>query len=572
MIKQSIVHKVNRDFCYSINPQIFVIRLITARNDVSAVNYLHKDKYLKSDSNKIISTPMKKVAQDSLFDYYEVQYKNESLSTRYCFEIIADNKRCYYSGYHFYDEVPQLAELFFTMPKRMHEIDSLKDIPWMNQGIVYQIFPDRFNRGTKQTKTNLTDWDKKVPGWMDKFGGTLNGITEKLDYLSELGINIIYLTPIFKSPSSHKYDTTDYMKIDEDFGSEQDLKTLVDNCHAKGMHVILDCVFDHSGSNFAPFKDLLEKGEHSEYADWFHVTHFPISKKMIDNRDFDTFSYYGGMPKLNVDNEKVREYVSKVVHHWMDDYKIDGWRLDVADEVAHSFWVYFRRLVKSIKPDAPIIGEVWYDPSDWLHGDEFDSSMNYPFSNAVNAWIANRDITPSDFINEINFIRGNTNINAYNMLWNLIDSHDSARFLHCTKENKNKLKLAVLIQMTMSGTPMIYYGDEVGMTGGNDPECRRGMVWDKDKQDLALFAYYKKLIALRKDISCLYSGQLRLEYCDDIANFMVYSKEDKNGKMFVAINNSDEEYIYEPFNGKKDLITDCTISSVVPPYTGFIYR
>lgn len=571
MLKEAIRHMHSRDFCYSIGDGIFVIRLITARDDFDSVNYIYKDKYPNKPHNEFVSQPMTKIASDSLFDYYEIHYKNDFLATRYCFELKDGPIIQYYSNYHFYDEIPHTDDYFFTMPKRMHEIDALTDIEWMNSGIVYQIFPDRFCRGSNTPAEGLCDWYKK-PVWNDKFGGTIKGITEKLDYIKELGADIIYLTPIFMSPSSHKYDTTDYMKIDPDFGTEEDFQELVNQVHARKMKIILDCVIDHCGSHFKPFEDLISNGENSPYKDWFHVNKFPIGKSMRHTHDYEGFSYFGGMPKLNVDNDDVRSYFSKMIHHWMEKFDVDGWRLDVADEVAHTFWAYFNREVKSIKPDAPIIGEVWYDTADWLNGSEFDSTMNYPFMLAVNSLIAKKQSTPSQFLDELGFIRGNTNYSAYNMLWNLLDSHDSTRFLRCCNDDIESFKLAVLLQMTCSGTPMIYYGDEIGMTGDGDPDCRRGMIWDEKRQNKELLSYYRTLISIRKSHPALYMGQLNTVFTDDDNDILIFSKTYLNATFYIAINNSPADYHYDGINKKTDIITGRTMTDTLPAMTGIIYK
>lgn len=602
MNKAAISHKIGRSDCYCLKDDIFVIRITTAKNDFTGINFIYRDKYIHNASNILKTLPMGKVASDELFDYYEVLYNNTYLATKYCFELIGEHETLYYSNYRFYNEFPDDDSILNTMPKRIYTEDMIHGIDFMQGKVVYQIFPDRFCRGditnegeaanagetlrekslsvNMANKSEFKKWGDNHITWKDKFGGNLEGIISKLDYLDDLGVDILYLTPIFKSPSNHKYDTEDYLVIDPDFGTNEDLKRLCDGCHERGIKVILDCVFDHCGGKFAPFLDLIEQGDNSRYKDWFYINKTPIEPDKHPQRSYDTFSYYGNMPKLNVSTPAVREYVYNMVHQWMDNYGVDGWRLDVADETAHSFWVYFKEVVKNIKADAPIIGEIWYDPSDWLRGDEFDSTMNYPFFYAVNEYLAKRCITPSDFLNALGHIRGTTNLNTYNMLWNLIDSHDSARFLHCAGENKAILKLAALLQFTISGTPVIYYGDEVGLTGGNDPDCRRCMVWDDDKQDKELLNYYKTLIKLRRQYTCLRTGTLKEVLCDDICNVLAYMKSDDKDSLVIIINNSDSEYDIKDILKKYtadhccvlDLITGSIFSGVVPACSGVIVK
>ena len=341
---------------------------------------------------------------------------------------------------------------------------------------------------------------------------------EKLDYLMDLGVNTIYLTPIFKAASNHKYNTYDYFQIDPQFGTLETLKELVEKAHCKKIKVILDAVFNHSGVDFHPFKDVIRNGEDSEYRHWFDIKSFPV--EIRNDPDYATFGYYGYMPKLMTKNEEVKDYLINVAVYWIKEADIDGWRLDVADEIDHSFWRDFRKAVKEIKEDALIIGEVWYDSTSWLKGDQFDTVMNYEFHSVIEDFICNKSITGKEFGERMGFIRGLYKLPAYNTLWNLIDSHDTPRFLHSADGDIDSLKLAVLLQLTLPGAPMIYYGDEVGMTGGKDPECRRGMFWDKGRQNTDMLKFYKSLISLRKENNALSSGDFMTIYdAEDIYGF-----------------------------------------------------
>ncbi|GIQ62169.1 hypothetical protein PACILC2_07370 [Paenibacillus cisolokensis] len=205
---------------------------------------------------------------------------------------------------------------------------------------------------------------------------------DRLDYLTELGVNAIYFTPVFEATTNHKYDTSDYFRVDPHFGTNETLKTLVRECHARGIRVLLDAVFNHSGRQFAPFVDVIEKGEESLYKDWFHVRKWPL--RIEDGvPTYETFAFEPIMPKLNTSNPEVRDYLLKVASYWMDEIGIDGWRLDVANEVDHQFWREFRQTVKKANPDAYILGEIMHDAMPWLQGDQFDAVMNYPFTNTV---------------------------------------------------------------------------------------------------------------------------------------------------------------------------------------------
>ena len=449
--------------------------------------------------------------------------------------MVCDDEVLYYGNYRYFQKlIKDIGEMFdFSQEVREEEIF---DIPaWAEGAIVYQIFPDRFSR---------TDFDTSGI-WYEKpklfqrtlYGGTIKGITQRLDYLSSLGIEAVYLTPIFKSSSDHKYNTDDYMKIDEDFGTEQDFQELVNECHSRNIKIILDGVFNHSGYMFEPFQDVLKNQEKSKFKDWYYIKKFPIELKVDKIKrepiKFLTFGYAPFMPKLNTSNKEVREYIFKVAKKYLE-LGIDGWRLDVADEISHDFWKEFRKVVKSINKDALIIGEVWYESTPWLLGDEYDTVMNYEFSRDIGAMVNNKSYKASDFVNEYSFLLGRVHKKVRNYLWNLIDSHDTPRFITSSK-SKKKLKFALALQMVLPGMPMIYYGDEIGMEGGADPDCRRGMIWDEERQDKELLNYYKEWIDIHKRNIPLQKGTTLFENVDDINNRFEIVREYRNNKVRVLV-------------------------------------
>lgn len=589
----AVLHNSTRDFVYSdgtSNQMTFKIR--TEKDDCILINLYFRDKSgHRIKSEQLYNRPMEKIASDELFDYYETTAELNSTVTKYYFELISCNKDLtYYSLYKFYDEAPTDYSLMFDVPLYARKEDAIKPVAWMQNGIMYQIFPDRFYNSPdsacdKQISEYMekAEWDSK-PRFNSIYGGNIKGIYEKLDYLKELGVTIIYLTPIFKSISNHKYDTIDYYVLDPSFGTDDEFRQLVDGIHERDMHIILDGVFNHCGFFFAPFQDLIMKGKDSEYYDWFIVN--DPDKPVYKGTDFSSlkdnfppnyyaFSYIPVMPKLNTQNIQVREYIFGVIDHWMRDFGVDGWRLDVADEVSHEFWTEFKRRVRANKPDAPVIGEIWYDSRDWLLGNEFDSVMNYQFSIAVNKWIGSKSISVTDFINSYGFVRGSLNRYAFSMLLNLIDSHDVKRFLTVCNGSKDRLKLAVILMMSFAGTPMIYYGDEVGMEGGDDPDCRRGMYWDDKKVDKELLDFYKNIITLRKNEPALRSDRLKVVLADNDRDLLIFTKyPDKNSSakaLRVIINNSPDPAGADEIKSAKDLITGDVFDKEIPSYTGIIY-
>lgn len=530
-----------------------LIKIRVAKGDMAAVTLFYQDKYRQEGATG--SVPMTKVAHDSVFDYYEGVMPSTVIVMKYFFKLEAvDGGVHYFGATEFFDEAPEHWKKMYDYPRRAREEDRFTVPDWTTEAIIYQIFPERFHRGPGAVHDDA--WYGPVK-WDSFLGGTLMGITHKLDYLVDLGVNVLYMTPIFQSPSNHKYDTEDYYNIDRNFGSKEAFAELVAEAHKRGMKVIIDGVFNHSGEHFAPFIDLKEKGAASAYKDWFVYDELPLKKGTPRKTppNYDAFAYYHAMPKLNTKNEALTGYILDMVAYWTETFKLDGWRLDVADEVAHDFWRAFRKVVKGINPEALIIGEVWYDSAEWLRGDEFDTVMNYKFQAPALEWIAKDAISATNFADRIHQVRGLYPYPAYKAMWNLLDSHDTARFLTECGGDKDKLKLAALLQMTFTGSPFIYYGTEVGMTGGDDPDCRKGMLWDEGRQDLELFDYYKRLIGIRKAHGCLRAGDYKEVLVDDGRNVIVFDKVTEEACLRVILNNGKDEAVFEDLAGRLDLVT-----------------
>ena len=542
MLKEAIYHKVYSDYAYPLSNRDLLIKIRTKKNDIKYINLIYLDKYKYSISKETNTAKMSKVASDNLFDYFEGIIQHDFISVNYYFELVDNEERIYYGNYLFSTEQPDDGSEFFNFP-----VMSQKDLfivpQWANESIVYQIFPERFYNGDKTNDPeNVKPWDSKVDR-ETMLGGDLRGIIDKLDYIEDLGVNTIYMTPIFTAGSNHKYDTFDYFEIDPQFGTLETLKELVEKAHTRNIRVILDAVFNHSGIGFLPFVDVRENGEKSVYKDWFDIRKFPVEIKNAP--DYGTFAYGGYMPKLMTKNEATKKYLIDVATYWIREADIDGWRLDVADEVDHHFWREFRKEVKSVKPDVLIVGEVWYESSSWLQGDEFDSVMNYVFTSAVKDFIAFSKINAREFGERIESIRGLYKISAHNVLWNLIGSHDTARFLNIVNEDVEKLKLAAFIQLTFTGIPMIYYGDEVGMTGADDPDCRRGMVWAMEKQNKTLKQYYKKLISIRKDNKVFTQGNFATVLVEGQNDIYGFRRKLNDETVEGYINNGDKPELIE---------------------------
>ncbi len=576
---------MDMDYAYALDQGKLIFKLKTAKDDLSQVLIYYTDKYLHGYGlSDVESMIMDKVGTYGQHDYYEVELDIRVIALRYFFQVKdKEGKIGFLGDYGFMDAFIEDPEKMYVIAQQSKEEDGFVIPDWMNHALIYQIFPERFYRGKERLNNHeYQDWDSQVR-WDSRLGGSIAGIREKLAYIKELGVTVIYLNPIFLSPSNHKYDTTDYFEIDPSFGTKEEFKALVDEIHNLGMYLVIDGVFNHCGYDFFAFQDVVHKGAESRYADWFTIHSFPVKfgrdkngKPMKPN--YETFGYYGGMPKLNMKSQEVRDYIFKLTRYWTETFGIDGWRLDASDEVSYDFWRAFRKHVKSISDQVGLIGEIWYDASTWLQGDQYDSVMNYKFRNPVLDFIGLKKTKASIFGRDIQYSRCIYNRIVQPGLWNLIGSHDTARFLTLCNADERRLKLAVMIQMTMTGSPVIYYGDEVGMTGGDDPGCRMGMVWDKEKQNLDLLHYYKELIGLFKKEEALHKGTFSLLFCDDTKGLILYLKSYMDQRIIVAINNGDK--IVDLSEADKSLVRELSNGQVlsgpgamkIGPYEGAIIK
>ncbi len=519
----AIHHDMDKRYCFALDKGKFVIRIKTGKDDVKSIVLHTRDKNIPVDRvDTRCKVSMVKVACDGRNDYYEAVIKIDVLCLRYFFELEDMEGRVLYYGNHLFAREP-FEDIYdmFDCPQNLREEEQFVIPKWARNKVVYQIFPSRF---ATDKQVGQETWYQAPIGPKTELYGNLRGIIERLEHLRDLGVDVFYMTPAFRSGSQHKYDTIDYYEIDPDFGTKEDLRELVEKAHKMGMKVILDAVFNHTSPDFFAFADVREKQEQSEYLDWYYIDKFPLQSDFGEKPTFKTFAYFGGMPKLNLHNAKVRQYVIDVALYWLREFHIDGWRLDVGDEVSHRFWKQFREAVKEAAPEALIVGEVWHYGGDFLEGDEWDTVMNYPFYQAVRDLVAYEKITATAFLERLGFLRGNLHNEVGPVLWNLIDSHDTPRFLHLSGENKKKLKLAAALQLLLPGMPMIYYGDEYGMTGGQDPDCRRGMVWDRAYQDQDMYRWYQTLIRVRKEYAAITEGSTVFQAADDEKGVILLSK------------------------------------------------
>ena len=504
MERAAVIHNPDNYFFYSTGKDTFTVKLMAKAGDVSSATLHYCDKYIpvdKLDTRGRVS--MHRVAGDGVHDYFEAQIQVDMLCIRYYFELRdCGGGTLYYGNYSFYKAEPEHIEEMFDCPQLSREEERYEAPGWARGKVVYQIFVDRF---ATDREVPAQEWYQRDLNHLHSLQGSLRGITQKIPYLKELGADVLYLTPIFKANTTHKYDTVDYMQIDPGFGTKEDLTELTGAAHEAGMYVVLDAVFNHTSRDFFAFQDLQQRQEDSRYKDWYYVDEYPVRGDIMPS--YRSFSYYGGMPKLNCRNPEVREYVCGVVEYWTRECQVDGWRLDVADEIGRDFWREFRRRIRAVNPQILIVGEIWHFNGSYLGGDQWDSVMNYHFTDAVKGFLLERRLTAGETAQRLDFVRGRLKKEAVPFLWNLIDSHDTDRFLTQAGENKTVLKLAAALQLLLPGMPMIYYGDEVGMVGKKGSQCRRGMLWEKERQDGELLSFYRKLLDIRRMYPVIGTGE-----------------------------------------------------------------
>lgn len=533
---ESLHHVPHSNWAYPYDKDTFHLRVRTKKRNVERVYALTGDKYDWETYNR--EYEMRKIGTDRLFDYWQTTVKPDHRRFSYAFRFHSGEERVWMTENGIHTQDPGAPNGFYDWPY-IHEIDIFQAPEWAKSAVFYQIMPERFANGdTSNDPDDVAPWGDK-PTRENFFGGDLQGIIDHLDYLEDLGITAIYLTPIFEAPTNHKYDTTDYMKVDPHFGDKELLKKLVEEAHSKGIRIVLDAVFNHIGSNSPQFKDVIEKGEHSKYADWFHINEFPVQVK-DDKPNYDAFGFFAEMPKLNTANPETREYLLNIAEYWLKELGMDGWRLDVANEIDHRFWKEFRARIKAINPDAYIIGENWNDSLRWLHGDQFDSVMNYPLSDRLIEFMKSDDMDAQTFSEYISSLLMRYPQQANEVLFNLLASHDTARLLTQLGGDKRKLKLTVAFLLTFTGTPCIYYGDEIGLAGENDPDCRKCMIWEEDRQDRELYQTYKQLIRLRKEHPVLRTGEFGFLQSNPQERPLIYERYNDEEHCTVWMNPSGE--------------------------------
>ena len=520
---------------------------------------------------------LRKYAETDRFVFWGVQVEFRANVAKFSFAATTEDNLNLYLG------TSGIANFISPSEKWIYDssIYQRHSIPdWVYGSVMYQVFPERFANGRSEINPeNTVEWGS-VPTRLDFQGGDLYGVIDKLDHIESLGVNILYLNPIFLSGSTHKYDSWDHFKVDPTLGGDDGLRDLISNCHDRNIKVILDCSLNHVHPRHFAFQDIVKNGENSEYKNWFTIFDYPVrlihrphlyantykvgwdgneeeykrylektfdeTKVPVEVRDDDgpivepSYKAWWGvpdMPKVNFESKEARQWALDVTKHWIENFDIDGWRMDVAKELDFSFWKEFRDIAHKANKDTLLISEIFGDTSQWLQGDRFDGTMNYSFREAMTDYFATKRINNKEFADSLANLYSMYSFEALSSCQNLLSSHDVKRFLNRCGNEEDGILGAIFLQATFPGIAGIYYGDEIGLGGADDPFNREPFPWHSEESwNSTILDYTKKLMNIKKSSSIFKYG--RFELLDDNEQFVAFRRILKDESMLCIINRS----------------------------------
>lgn len=560
--REAILHIPLSQYAFAESENKLTIRIRAQKDNLSSCILYYGDRAYNRTPVLFQQIPMEIIAMDEYFVYYGVTIMTAYSRVCYYFKLHNEKEWTYFYSNRF-TKVLADFQLNGTIIEGRSEYyqypyilkNEIQDVPnWFKNALVYNIFPDSFASGYKEApKEKKEIIIKEGQTCKSRLGGTIKGILENLEYIQELGFTCIYLNPIFTAGEYHKYDTLDYYHIDPCFGTDEEFRSLVNEIHKRKMKIIVDGVFNHCSWQFFAFEDVVLNGKESKYFNWFYELELPVIRPQSEKEipRYACFAYERRMPKLNTSNVEVQEYFAKIGVYWIREYQIDGWRLDVANEIDKEFLRVFKKAVKKENKEAVLIGEVWEDAQTWLRGDTFDSTMNYEFrricrdylvGDSKNALILAKQLEQMRLRYPTNMIRGQLN---------LLDSHDVPRFLSICNENEKKWKLACILLMLFEGVPSLFYGDEQGICGVTENEYRNPMEWGKNP---TLCVFVKRLIEIRKEyIDEMTSYEPLWEKINE--NVFAFKRTNTKGKLTILINISKDLQVYEVEEGEEVLVS-----------------
>ena len=478
ILQEAILHIPLSQYAFANSEMNLTIRIRVAKDNLTDCVLWYGDRVQPGDPIVFTAVYMKKILSDMHFDYYDATFETPYDRVCYYFELKDPEETRFYYADICAKYLPVERSEFYQYPFIRRE-EICEEPKWFREAIVYNIFPDSFASGHREIvgQGKEMEWQNGIR-LKSRLGGTIQGIRENLDYIQKLGFNCIYLNPVFTAGEYHKYDLLDYFHVSPNMGTDEEFRELVQDIHNRGMHIVIDGVFNHCSWYFPQFSDVVEKGESSEYVNWFYQLQFPVIRPATEEEKptYSCFAYERKMPKLNSSNPEERAYFMEVCRYWIREFKVDGWRLDVANEVSHRFCKELHARVKEINPDIYILGEIWHNALPWLRGDEFDAVMNYPLGQSIKDFWIDKSLTNEDFEYTINRCYTSYMQQTNDVLFNLLDSHDTKR-LRSDVKNLDEYFAQIAVLFAMPGSPCIYYGTEIAMEGSYDPDCRRCMPW-----------------------------------------------------------------------------------------------
>lgn len=574
----AVLHIPLSQYAFAEDEHRMTIRIRAKKHNLNKCILFYADRVCRKTPIDFFEIPMRVCEEDEYFEYYETTLENCFSRICYYFKLEAGLEWIYYYADRFTDKLPDYfidgkivdgRSEYFQYPFILRE--EILDAPeWFKTAMVYNIFPDSFANGKRQLY--ISGREKQLESGqicISKLGGTLKGIIENIDYIQSMGFTCIYLNPIFTAGEYHKYDVIDYYHVDPCLGNEEDFTLLVEELHRHGMKIVIDGVFNHCSWQFFAFNDIVEKGMESRYCRWFYDLTFPVvrPKEAQTLPGYTCFAYERKMPKLNTSEKEVQTYFADVGAYWIEKYHVDGWRLDVANEIDRNFWRKFRLAVKTANPEAVLIGEVWENAETWLRGDAFDSVMNYEFRRICKDYIATEEADAEKTAYQFEKMRLRYPTNMVNAQLNLLDSHDVPRFLSLCNNDISKWKLACILLILMPGVPSLFYGDEQEIHGVLEEEYRSPMPW---KENVELCRFIRELSFIRKnyiDSDCGYQPVWKW-----IRNgIFAFERMNESGRIIVAMN-AGEKRNFERNDGAK-ILMESGISDKQMLKNGFIiYR
>ena len=578
ILQEAILHIPLSQYAFANSERNLTIRIRVAKDNLTDCVLWYGDRVQPGDPIVFTAVYMKKILSDMHFDYYDATFETPYDRVCYYFELKDPEETRFYYADICAKYLPVERSEFYQYPFIRRE-EICEEPKWFREAIVYNIFPDSFATGKTYISGKPTEAAFEGNVVRGKLGGCLKGITENVDYLKNLGVNAIYINPIFAAGEYHKYDLLDYFHIDPCFGTNDDFKELVDTFHANGIRVIIDGVFNHCGWHFPAFEDVVQKGEASGKKEWFYGLQFPVIRPEDPEEypNYECFGYERMMPKLDTANPEVADFICKVGRYWVEEFHTDGWRLDVASEINDALWRRFYREVKEVNPEAILIGEVWETANHWLDGTIFDSTMNYDFRKHCKRFFGEESISSAAFDSRVTNMRMRYREQTVFAQLNLLDSHDVSRFYSLCNEHEWQYRLALIFQMTFPGMPSVFYGDELGITGIEEADYRQAMPWKQackakatEEKELreksfeqnspdSLFTFMRSLIQLRRKEELLRRGDFRTVYTQEKGGLYIYERYSATERIRVMINRNEEPmdvaaFLAEPGSGQSEIL------------------